>query len=103
MKKFLLLLAFCGLAHSATIGTLANKAGGLIVITDVPAKSCKNAWIAYTSTSEGKTSYGCWFDDDTMVHVEWPDGSTYAYPVENFKFNYDVLKTFIDRRKRGVL
>jgi hypothetical protein len=103
MKKFLMCLMLCaGMAHADIIATLRNKAGGLIVLTDVSIDRCKNyAGTAYATGSDSKTTWGCWFSDDLMVHVRWTDGDTTAYPLENFTVNEEVVKRFRERRKGG--
>ncbi len=103
MKKLLIFLAlWCGLANADIIATLRNRAGGLIVLTDVSIDRCKNyAGTAYTTGSDSKTSWGCWFSDDLMVHIRWTDGDTTAYPIENFTVNEEVVKRFRERRRGG--
>lgn len=100
--KLLPLLALCGLAHADTIATLRNKAGGLIVLTDVVTERCKGfAGAVYTISDNNQTSWGCWMSDELMVHVRWSDGDTRAYPIESFTVNDEALRRFRDRRRNG--
>lgn len=102
MKKIFILLALCGLAHAETIATLRNKAGGLIVLTDVQTDRCRDFVGAVYSTMENnQTSWGCWFTDDLMVHIRWSDGDTRAYPIENFTINTEAVRRLRERRKGG--
>lgn len=101
--KFIPVLALCfGLAHADTVATLKNKAGGLIVLTDVVTERCRNfAGAAYATRSDNQTSWGCWSSDDLMVHIKWMDGDTSAYPLEVFTVNDDVARRMRERRKGG--
>ena len=79
MKKLLVALAIFGVAQAETIATLKNKAGGYIYITNVVMDRCKGfSGTAYTTTDNNQTTFGCWFADDIMVHIRWPDGDTRA-------------------------
>ena len=103
LRKILpVLLLWCSVAHADIIATLKNRAGGVIVLTDVPTDRCKNyAGTAYATGSDSKTSWGCWFSDDLMVHIRWTDGDTTAYPIENFTVNEEAVKRFRERRRGG--
>jgi hypothetical protein len=100
MKKLLLALAFCGFAHADTVATLKNKAGGLIILTDVVTEQCRNfVGAAYTTRSDNQTSWGCWFSDDMMVHIRWHDGDTRAYPIDSFTINEEAARKLRERRR----
>ena len=99
MKKLLICLAlWCGLANADIIATLKNKAGGLIILTDVKTDKCKNG-VAYSYGSSNTTYWGCWFTDELMVHVRWTDGETTAYPIENFTITEEWANK--SRRRSG--
>lgn len=103
MKKLMIVLALCaGMAQAETIATLRNKAGGLIVLTDVVTERCKGfAGAVYTISDNNQTQWGCWMSDELMVHVRWSDGDTRAYPIDNWTINEEVLKRFRERRRSG--
>lgn len=89
MKKLLLGLLFCGMAHADSIATLNNKAGGMIVLTDVP---CKNdmGFYSYASSQTSSTQFGCWWSDDTMIHIVWlADKDLRSYPISAFTVNIE--------------
>lgn len=105
MKKLIISL-LAGLtmmcAHSDTVATSKNKAGGYIVLTDVVTERCKGfVGAAYTTGSKNDVVWGCWFTDDLMVHVLWSDGDTRAYSLEGFVVNEEVAKRLRDRKKGG--
>lgn len=103
MKAWVLsLLAAASIAHADTVATLNNRAGGLIVLTDVMTDSCRSfAGTVYATTSSNKTLWGCWFSDDMMVHIRWDDGSTTAYALNNFEVNEPVARRLRNRIKGG--
>jgi hypothetical protein len=85
MKKLLLVLSLvCSFAHSETIATLQNGAGGIIVLTDV--KCDKNSRVVYSNDSGGNTWMGCWFFDDNFVFIKWSDGAIKTYPFNVWTF-----------------
>ena len=102
MRKILVLLALCGIAHADTIATLRNKAGGVIVLTDVQTDRCRDfVGAVYATMDNNQTSWGCWFSDDLMVHIKWNDGDTRAYPIDSFTINTEAVRRLRDRRKSG--
>lgn len=89
-------------AQADTVATLRNKSGGLIVLTDVQPNICKGfAGSVYSTSETNQTLWGCWFSDDTMVHVRWSDGDTRAYPLEMFDVNVQVARRLKERNSRG--
>ena len=104
MKKIAIaMLAFAGFAATAdTVATLRNKAGGVIVLTDVQTDTCKAfAGSVYTTVDNGKSLWGCWFSDDLMVHVRWSDGDTRAYPINAFEVNVPNARRLRERNNSG--
>jgi hypothetical protein len=81
-----LVLALTATQVQATvIATMPNKAGGEIVLTDVPAEQCGTGFISYTTSPNGPTLYGCWWSDERMVHISYDNGSnTWSHPISNF-------------------
>jgi len=87
-------------AHADTVATLRNKAGGVIVLTDVTTDSCRGfVGAAYSTTSSNRTMWGCWFSDDLMVHIKWSDGDSTAYSVDVFDINEAVARRLRNRLK----
>ena len=83
MKKILLaLIFFASAAGASTVAFMNNRAGGVIVLTDV--KCDKKSFVAYSNTSTGKTTMGCWFADDAFVFVRWADGDVSTYPFSEW-------------------
>ena len=87
MKKILLSLSlvfsFC---NAATIGISTNQVGGSVVLTDVPCKD-KKTWLVYTTSPYSSTLFGCFFWDDSFIHVIWSDGTTRSYPFNGFEYS----------------
>jgi hypothetical protein len=90
MKKLLLIAALVAAPAMADSWAMPNQSGGEIVVTDKPCPGYKNLRHAYTYTPSGKALNGCWYLDDTMIKLVWDDGTTYAYPADNF---YQKFKT----------
>jgi hypothetical protein len=103
LLKFLPVLALCsGLANADTVATLQNKAGGVIVLTDVSTERCRGfAGAVYATADNSQTYWGCWFSDDMMVHIRWADGDTRAYPLEKFTVNTETARKLRERRQGG--
>lgn len=99
-KLFFLVFALCTFAHADTIATMKNKAGGLIILTDVVTTQCKGfVGAAYATADDNKTSWGCWFSDEIMVHIRWHDGDTRAYLIDSFNVNEEAVRRLRDRQK----
>lgn len=103
MKKLILIAAIAASSvYADTVATLRNRSGGMIVLTDVQTDSCRGfAGSVYTTTDTNRTLWGCWFSDDTMVHVRWSDGDTRAYPIDAFEVNAQTARRFKERNSRG--
>lgn len=87
-------------AHADTVATLNNRAGGVIVLTDVATDSCRGFVGAVYATGErNRTMWGCWFSDDLMVHIRWDDGDTRAYSIGSFEINEPVARRLRNRLK----
>jgi|DEB19_MinimDraft_3_1074340.scaffolds.fasta_scaffold10664_8 hypothetical protein len=93
MKKLIaaIVVAFTSLAQADTAGTMANKAGGLFVLTNVLCQD-KTGYISYSTANGSRTIFGCWWSDDTMVHIKWDDDDFMSYPLTRWNFNVDVLR-----------
>ena len=86
--------------YADTIGVLRNKAGGLIVLTDLREGCPRHPGAAYATTdSSNRTMWGCWYTDDLMVHIEWHDGDRTSYLLENFTINSDNIRRLRERRQ----
>jgi|APGre2960657373_1045057.scaffolds.fasta_scaffold06375_8 hypothetical protein len=103
MKKHLIaLLLACGSAHADTVATSKNEAGGMMVITDVPCKG-ENGWYAYASARGSSTLFGCWWSDQTMVHIAWNDGDVRSYPLAVWEVDMDTVKRMAEKYKgKGI-
>ena len=87
MKKLVLMMLFaCACAQADTLATMGNAAGGTVILTDVP---CKNGggYYVYSQSPTASTQFGCWWSDDSMVHITWNDGDVRSYPINYFKVN----------------
>ena len=84
-KSILIAAIFAvGSAQADVIATLQNKAGGLIYLTDVKTKGCKDGRAVFSTNSGGSSIWGCWFLDDVVVHIKWDDNGTSAFPAGSF-------------------
>ena len=103
MKKLIaaIFIALSSLAQADTAGSMNNKAGGMLVLTDVLCKD-KGGYIMYSSANGSRTLFGCWFSDDTMVHVQWHDGDVRSYPFNIFRLYLDVLKRMKTKKAPGL-
>ena len=102
MKRLLIGLAMCGLAHADTIAMLKNQANGVIVLTDRKEGCSKYPGAAYSvSGNSNNTWWGCWYSDDIMVHIDWNDGAKTSYLVDNFTVNHENLRKLRERRGSG--
>jgi hypothetical protein len=84
-------------AHAAAIATMSNEGGGKIVLTDEVCKNNGKTYNklnrAYSYTTSGHNSEGCFYIEDETVVVIWDTSSgvrQMRYPAENF--------TIINRR-----
>ena len=105
MKKLLLILgALLALnANADTVASMPNNGGGKIVLTDKECQSDSRQFMAYTTSQSISTQFGCWFSDDSMVHISWEStGSFKSYPLENWDVNRAVLDRLRSRLKRGA-
>ena len=101
MKKLALILAFLSACASAdTIATLENKGGGLIVLTDVICRN-ESGYYVYSQQPSAATQFGCWWSDDSMVHVTWSDGDVWSYPISHFRINPTKAQKMRERENRN--
>lgn len=92
MKTNLLFLA--GVALLLTLSdsqaasfSMANQAGGRIVLTDRPCDdqvNGANLLQAYTFTDTGAQGNGCWTIIDGLVHIGWGEGKRSVFPQDRF-------------------
>ena len=101
MKKLILgLCLLAGIVHADTVATSTNKAGGLLVLTDI---SCKEGgFYAYASANGASTLFGCWWSDQTMVHILWKDGDVRSYPLQNWDVNNAVAEKLQNSKGKGI-
>lgn len=85
-------------AWADTIATVPNTADGKMVLTDIKCTD-KPGWVVYSSSPKATTQFGCWFSDDSMVHITWSDGDFRSYPLNRWEINFDVLQRL--RNKLG--
>lgn len=103
MKKlFFSFLIAINPTFADTVATATNSAGGMLVITDVPCSN-KTGWHAYASSSSNSTMFGCWWSDQTMVHIVWSDNDVWSYPINSWQINYEVAKRLSEKNKgKGI-
>lgn len=102
MKKLLvvLMLGLSTQIMADTVGWMANNGGGKIVITDKDCKGDARQFMAYTTSQTISTQFGCWFSDDSMVHITWEsNGAFKSYPLENWNINSEVINRLRQRLK----
>lgn len=97
MKRSLLLIGFLAAISVAVaadkptiVGTIANKAGGQIVLAASTTNECskREMLFAYTRSSGGKVDLtGCWRLDGESVYVFWDDGEVYEYDGLAIRFS----------------
>ena len=96
MKRSSLLIGFLAAVSVAVaadkptiVGTIANQAGGQIVLATSTTKECskREMMFAYTRSSGGKVDLtGCWQLDGESVFVFWDDGEVYEYDANSIEF-----------------
>ena len=85
------------------VGTIANEAGGQIVLASSTTKDCdkQGRMFVYTRSAGGKIGLtGCWRLDGESVFVFWDDGEVYEYDALAIRFT-DAWVRWIESR-RGV-
>ena len=90
MKKLIiaLLICFSSVAHADILAWLKNRAGGYMYFTDTQCSDKGAYWkIVYSTNDSGGSTFGCWFYSDGMVHVEWNNGGTSAFNVNDLTLN----------------
>jgi len=101
MKKLLLaMLLAASQAHADTAATTGNGNGGVTILTDVDCERGRG-YIAYAQSPRSSTFFGCWWSDDSMVHITWQDGDTRSYPFNIFTANTNVLNRMRSRNSKG--
>ena len=102
MKKilFVFFMLVSNMVVADTVGWMENNGGGKIVLTDNTCKSDARQFMAYASSSSISTQFGCWFSDDTMVHITWESSGNFrSYPLENWNINNEAAKRLRQRLK----
>jgi len=98
MKKLLLSLILAASPVLAdTVATLNNDNGGIMVLTDVACKD-GSGYHMYSQSPSYRTLFGCWWSDNSMVHVTWSDGEVRSYPLALWRVNVEVARRM---RSRG--
>ena len=79
--------------YADTVATMLNNSGGKIVLTDKDCQSDSRQFMAYTTSNSVSTQFGCWFSDDSMVHITWEStGAFKSYALEDWNVNAEVAK-----------
>lgn len=105
----LLLAATLLLARSAATAeswSLANKAGGRIVLSDRPCPDQINGPAlleAYAYTADGQRRSGCWTFFDGLVQIAWSTGQNSVFREEDFTRTPDARPTPAPRKPAGYL
>lgn len=100
MKKWIIALALLAGTGSAAekptiVGTIANQAGGQIVLTFSGTKECapRQMLFVYVRDAGGKISLsGCWRIEGDSVYVFWEDGDVYEYDGLEIQFTEAWLR-----------
>lgn len=105
MKKILVSLLLClsaAAANADTVGWMYNNGGGKIILTDRDCEGDARQFMAYASSQSVSTQFGCWFSDDSMVHITWTaSGNFKSYPLESWTLNNEVVKRLRQRLNKG--
>lgn len=101
MKKLLVILFLAYTqAYAETAATMNNASGGITVLTDVGCANNKG-FIVYSQSPRSSTLFGCWWSDDSMVHITWEDGDFRSYPFDFITQNISVLNRMRSRNRKG--
>lgn len=96
MKKAIIAVAATlaiGSAHAEWVAKTPNNDGGDIVITSVKSKNCQGDHIAYTNTSKGNASWGCYYVADGKVFIHWGNGERRIYNLDDtWLYNNDFFR-----------
>jgi hypothetical protein len=94
VKQLLLLMLLSPtLAHPATIAFNDKIERQIVVLTDQPCPTMPRLKHAYMALVSASTQYGCWQQDDFMIHVYWDFGEIKSYPIKSFEFKSSKAKT----------
>lgn len=77
------ILLAASICQAETLATSPNQSGGLFVLTDVKCTK-KPGLIAYTTSPDNPTAFGCWFVDDNFVHINWDNVGVRSYDFSNW-------------------
>lgn len=88
---FLGLCLALSVAHADTVATARNSNNGLMVLTDVPCKD-GGGFHMYSQSNGSRTLFGCWWSDNSMVHVTWYDGEVRSYPLDIWEVDTTVAR-----------
>lgn len=87
MKQLLMLMLLAPmLAHSATIAFNNISERHTVVLTDEKCSGTGHSKRAYMAIVAINTLFGCWYQDDFMIHVSWDHGEIHSYPMNAFQF-----------------
>lgn len=75
--------------NADTVATARNSGGGLMVLTDVDCNG-NRGFVAYSSHPSFRTQFGCWWSDNSMVHITWTDGEMRSYELSTWTVNVEV-------------
>jgi hypothetical protein len=85
MKKLIcIFLATLSVAHADVLAVAKNTANGVLALTDTPCEK-KGQLVAYTTSDTSNTIFGCWFTDDSRIHIVWSTGDLRSYPYEGWE------------------
>ncbi len=80
-------LLVCTQAHAAIIAQAENNAGGHINLTDEQAGCPATQRLAFSTSSTGEVTTGCWWGSNDYIWVRYISGSIRAYKPGLFYFN----------------
>lgn len=82
-------------AQADVVAVSTNKAGGLLLLTDIPCRENGNSRVFMSTQSDGaNVIYGCasGISEDLML-VMWDNGGSSVFPFSSFK-SYTRAKKF---------
>lgn len=79
-------LLLASAAAQAASWSMANKAGGRIVLSTEPCDDPNGDGLlqAYTFTESGDYQKGCWTVADSLVHIGWGQGRRSVFTQDRF-------------------
>lgn len=100
MHKFIIALALAaaGTANAAVIGTMPNKAGGTINLTNTKSEYCgKSRRVVFFMHPQGDVLMGCWTIVEEKIHIRYEQGTTRMHEFLDFDWKPERINEKEDR------